>query len=659
MFCGNYHSDHPTRLIRILYDKLKDQDVDVRYYLGTESSSFLDAVHMDENRFDYQYGSLYTYSKYDNLDVMIISYGTISIYQKEIGLEDFLKNLPDVPKILLEDSIPREGCCSVVTDNRGGIARMVDHLVKEHHISRPAFVTGPLHNAEAQTRLQAFKDETRALGIDVPESRIVYGDFSSNVDPLIEDLLEREPDIDAIISSNDDMTVSINRVLKKHGLVPGRDIALTGFDNAVYASQMDPPLTTVDQDLNEVVRKALKLAKEAVEGRTNWDRRVLVVEPKMVYRDSCGCGWKEEMKAPAVLKEKANREMYTVNQMEMHSWANALLLRELLLQSKNPQNFFMTIGRQLFNLGCRSSCIWLLEQAQSVASGGRVHFTGNMCMVMHQEGSAVEAFETDLAPRIAEGELETFIETRHPAQMFSFLLFYQEKQYGIFTVCCKPESIPYYYGLSLEIGTGIRFQNLMREQSRLYTVLSDRNQVLDFTSQHDTLTKLYNRTGVMQKVPELVAGHEHEHFAAIMADLDHLKQINDTFGHISGDFAIKTAADLMKESLPEGSILGRFGGDEFMAFLRVHDENTVRDIISGIKRNQEAFEKLSDKPFYIELSVGYTMFEASEAFKIDEVINRADAALYVVKKGRRKNVIRQENEAKMAGTDLTCGAISL
>lgn len=645
MFCGNYHSDHPMRLIRILYHELKDKDVDVRYYLGTESSGFLDAVHMDENRFDYQYGSLYSYSRFDNLDVMIISYGTISIYQKDISLEDFLSRLPDVPKIILEDEVPREGCCSVVTDNRAGIRRMVDHLVRDHHIKRPAFVTGPLHNVEAQIRFSAFKEETRALGVEVPESRIVYGDFSSNVDPLIEDLLNREPDIDAIVCSNDDMAVSVNRVLKKRGLIPGRDIALTGFDNAAYSPDMDPPLTTVDQNLLEGAREALKLAREAIEGKTNWDRRVVVVEPEMIYRSSCGCGW-EDHDDPVTEKKAADQELYTINRVEMRSWTNALLLRELLLQSKNPQNFYMTLGQQMVNLGSAGTCIWLLDQSQSVSCHHQLRIPPEMRLAMHQNGSTVEAFETDLAPIIREGELETFIETERPRQMFSFLLFYQERQYGVFTVCCAPESIPYYYGLSLEIGTGIRFQNLMREQAKLYAVLSDRNQALDFTSRHDTLTRLYNRTGVMQKVPELVAGHENDDFAAIMADLDHLKQINDTFGHIAGDFAIKTAAGMMMDALPEGSILGRFGGDEFMALMRIRDENTVKDVLARIRKNQENFDKTSDKPYYIELSAGYTLFKAPEAYRLEEIINRADAALYTVKKKRRASVIRQRKPAE-------------
>lgn len=636
-FCGNYHSDHPIRMVRILYDLLQNENVDVRYYLGTESSSFLDSVEISENRFDYQYASLFGYSRYDDLDVVIVSYGTITIYQKEKSLDAFLASLPDVPVILLEEDNPPEGCCSVVIDNAGGIEQITAHLIEEHHVHRPAFITGPLRNAEARLRFQAFRDTCSKYDIPVKESRIVYGDFSSHIDGQIEDLLKREPDIDAIVSSNDEMAMSAVRVLKKHGLKPGRDIAVTGFDNAVFAEGMSVPLTTVDQNLTEVMKQAVQLAMEIISGKKDWEKKVITVEPEVIFRQSCGCSAKKD-NGKQVLQAS---DEYAVSHLEMQSWSNALLLRELLLQSPDGSTFLKTLGRQLANFGCPRSYICLLEHAQEIPEDGQTVFPEVIHLAMEQIGKQVQAMEN--GPAVHSGEGEQHVQTDAKAQMFTFLLFYQNRQYGTFMVECTPDDIPYYYGMSLEIGTAIRFQNLMREQKKLYSVLSDKNQILDFAAAHDTLTKLYNRTGVMRKMLDMVHENENGMFAAVMADLDHLKQINDTFGHLEGDYAISTAADFLKKALPPQAVIGRIGGDEFLAFFPLSGNDPQAEtehVLNDILEIQNDFEQTSDKPYYICLSLGCAVFHGSEAMHTKQIISRTDHQLYEAKKKRRASVIR-------------------
>lgn len=636
-FCGNYHSDHPVRMVKILYELLKDEDVDVRYYLGTESSSFLDTVEISENRFDFQYASLFGYSRYDDLDAIIISYGTITIYQKEKNVESFLSSLPDVPVILLEDDCPPQGCCSVVIDNRSGIHQIVSHLIEKHHIQKPAFITGPLRNAEARQRYQAFLDTCSEYDVEVRKSRIVFGDFSSHVDHQIEDLLVREPDIDAIVSSNDEMAMSAIRVLRKHGLVPGKDVAVTGFDNAVFAEHMEVPLTTVDQNLKEVMKQAVRLAAEAVKGKKDWDQRVITVEPEVIFRQSCGCHSENQKKED----HGSHNDVYAVNNAEMQSWSNALLLRELLLQSADSSAFLKTLGRQLANFGCPRSYICLLSEAQEIPEDQKTEFPDTIRLSMEQTGQEVHAYEE--GPTVRAGEGESHIQTEVPAQMFTFRLFYQNRQYGTFMVECTPEEIPYYYGMSLEIGTAIRFQNLMREQKRLYSVLRDKNQILDFAAEHDTLTKLYNRTGVMRKMLDMVHTEEDGKFAAVMADLDHLKQINDTFGHLEGDFAIYKSAEFLQKGLPEKAVIGRIGGDEFLAFFLLKTENPRQEIqntLEKIHQVQEDFESVSRKPYYVNLSLGCTFFDVSEAFYTQEIIGRTDESLYQAKKKRRASIVR-------------------
>ena len=72
---GNYHTDHPSRLVHTIWDLLRDEDVELQVFLGTESASFMKDFAMRSNQYDYQYASLCGYTGYEELDLLIISAG--------------------------------------------------------------------------------------------------------------------------------------------------------------------------------------------------------------------------------------------------------------------------------------------------------------------------------------------------------------------------------------------------------------------------------------------------------------------------------------------------------------------------------------------------------------------------------------------------------
>jgi DNA-binding LacI/PurR family transcriptional regulator len=80
--------------------------------------------------------------------------------------------------------------------------------------------------------------------------RIAYGDYSSCVQKQVNHLLDAYPDMEAMICANDVMAETAYRECNKRGLIVGKDIAITGFDDCERASGMEPPLTTVQQDGN-------------------------------------------------------------------------------------------------------------------------------------------------------------------------------------------------------------------------------------------------------------------------------------------------------------------------------------------------------------------------------------------------------------------------
>ena len=126
-----------------------------------------------------------------------------------------------------------------------------------------------------------------------------------------------------------------------------------------------------------------------------------------------------------------------------------------------------------------------------------------------------------------------------------FPLFFGGSHYGAFFVSLRREEMLFYYALSLEIGTGVRYLLLSLEQQEARSALKEKNQILDYSASHDSLTGLYNRPGLLSHVYAFIRqSGENAHFAAVMADLDHLKQINDTFGHNSSTVVSTSTAEL-------------------------------------------------------------------------------------------------------------------
>ena len=124
----------------------------------------------------------------------------------------------------------------------------------------------------------------------------------------------------------------------------------------------------------------------------------------------------------------------------------------------------------------------------------------------------------------------------------------------------------------------------------------------------------------------------------IYADLDHLKDINDKFGHTEGDFSIKKAGEYLKSSLRDSDIIGRIGGDEFAAIAIVRNESDALEIIGRIKANTVQFNDSSDKPYYIDITVGYCVEKCSENTELDNMIRKADSILYERKAYRRSDI---------------------
>jgi diguanylate cyclase (GGDEF)-like protein/PAS domain S-box-containing protein len=119
----------------------------------------------------------------------------------------------------------------------------------------------------------------------------------------------------------------------------------------------------------------------------------------------------------------------------------------------------------------------------------------------------------------------------------------------------------------------------------------------------------------------------------IFIDVDRLKDINDTWGHLAGDRALIDTARVLRESCREADIVARLGGDEFVALMTVDSDQTGELISSRIKARVDLHNAETQRGYQLSLSVGATRSKAEGAV-LPDLLSRADAALYDQKRGR-------------------------
>ena len=153
---------------------------------------------------------------------------------------------------------------------------------------------------------------------------------------------------------------------------------------------------------------------------------------------------------------------------------------------------------------------------------------------------------------------------------------------------------------------------------------------------HDALTGLPNRTHFLIYLRKMMDKSIQSRFygALLFIDVDKFKSVNDTYGHAVGDGLLIAFSKRIIEICGRKEVACRFGGDEFLLFLLGYDETDTRTICERlVKSMREPFE-ISGHKFSLSTSVGAALFP-KDATNIDDLLERADAALYVSKRGGR------------------------
>ncbi len=165
----------------------------------------------------------------------------------------------------------------------------------------------------------------------------------------------------------------------------------------------------------------------------------------------------------------------------------------------------------------------------------------------------------------------------------------------------------------------------------------------------DEMTGLYNRRGFLALAEQhfRVANREHCDLVLIFCDLDHLKEINDRYGHREGDRALTVAARILRDSLRATDLVARIGGDEFTILALDTTGTVTANITERLRERFEAHNRTNELPYSLSLCMGVARRDPRSAVSMSDLLAEADRALYEEKWTKQQNGGRKPRKPKL------------
>jgi diguanylate cyclase (GGDEF)-like protein len=560
---------------------------------------------------------VYDLIPYDKVDVVVVMNEKIksrSVCQSIIDKS----NAAGVPVLVVDGHY--ENVSTVNYDYLGGFEKVLIHMFEHHKVKKPHFMAGHRNNAFSNERIDLFKKYMTKYNLPFDDSMVSYGDFwALPCRAATAELLKRDELPDSIICANDIMAINVCDVLKENGIRVPEDILVSGFDGIDEAFISSPGITTAICDKGELAHTVMGALDEILAGKRNV---IKWIEPVFIPNESCDCP-RKDLHVTATVSDLNN--LFYHHEDEIHALQNI-------------------ISKMLVGEDVKKSIRYVKENharhAKVIVEKSCFDLENNFFYDDVEKGDKMVIYDsyddTDRSypynPDEIVPNLEELIQTGQPL-VFNCLL-YMNKCLG-FVCYTYPRMMLIDYNqtpnltncFEMSIGGYVvnMYQKYLRDKVReMY--------------QNDALTGLYNRLAFRSLIDEILSKPERigQKITVIMMDLNNLKQINDTLGHMVGDKAIKAVATALKESCPDDALCVRAGGDELLGVII--GDCDVAQITGGIERNLENASKELGISVSASTGVYTTLYE--EGMDIGKIINIADERMYEMKRKIKAGRIR-------------------
>jgi two-component system, cell cycle response regulator len=177
--------------------------------------------------------------------------------------------------------------------------------------------------------------------------------------------------------------------------------------------------------------------------------------------------------------------------------------------------------------------------------------------------------------------------------------------------------------------------NLWRELTRKNVELEKANETIGRLLNTDVLTGIPNRRALEQFIADRFALEMERPFSLVMADIDHFKKVNDTYGHHAGDVVLASLGEILSGQTRSKDMAGRYGGEEFLVAM---PRTGLKEAAGIAERIRAEVEKSVVEEDRLRITASFGVAEAKGDENWESLVRRADEALYLAKDSGRNNV---------------------
>lgn len=573
--------------------------------------------------------NIFNLPDYSEIDGVIYLKDTFSDAEVESMIEEKLSKI-DVPKVAVRGRV--DGYYNVIVDNAQGISEIVKHFIEKHKCTKIAYMSGKKEMLDAQLRLSAYESVMKEYNMVYDDSYIFHGDYwRDKAGEACDQFLNSPIGIpEAIVCANDFMALAILEELISRGYSIPDDIKVSGFDNISESSESNPMLTTVDMPFAKMAYAAVDTIDNVINGREQ-DSLVLV-DAEPVYRNSCGCtnkGKRNNMRQRKMSNSnytkilEANKELrYMSVALENASTLEQLstVIDKFMYIHDNYRNFFLCLTKKDKKSGLNTVSTtkngYTEESLCALANVNKGH-TSDYPLV----------FKTaDMVPPIYV--------TEEPQIYYFMPLHFLDVNYGYVAINYYDDGnhnesfstfITQISGALDSIYNKEKLQKALGELELLYIT--------------DPLTNLYNRRGFEKMASEVFEDCRKTDTPVMVmtVDMDELKKINDNYGHMQGDVAIKMIGNALDYAASGKEICARVGGDEFNIVAGDYSEEEGEKFIANVLEYIEGYNKVNSMPFRVEISYGSVIIDEYDVGNLEYYMNISDNRMYKQKFKKKKS----------------------
>ena len=531
-----------------------------------------------------------------------------------------------------------EGICCIKVDNYSGMYEVLDHMIKMHSVTDLAYVAGKEGSVDITERYKAYLAVLKDNNITF-DSQKVYAlkssDYHCAYNFFKEYIKSGKKLPQAFVCANDLLALALLKVALENKIKVPEQLKIIGFDDIIETQCTKPSITTVKNNAELLGAEAVSRLLCGVNGS-----QLLKVKSTPVFRQSCGCAYSttsEQNLFTLHILDDANKKEEFDRHMEIlgEIFTEAADVFTLLT---NIENFFV----KSHPFEGSDFCIFMKSDWTSVLINSAENLPQNLSYGTQVQGiCSVQNNQKYLREMIPTSELIPAKMKSEGSNMYLFLpVFHHSYVHGYFVTKNDLSMIDNRYGymLSRNIGNGIehfRKRNMFKQMSQQYLRLSTK----------DALSGCLNRQGLEKLAKPFFAQNKKNGLTTVLffVDINKMKHINDQFGHLHGDLAVKTVAAAVLETVPKNWLCIRYGGYEFLVVGNSENYNG-EDYCSMIKKRLESKTAVMHLPYKLSASVGTYSVPAQSELTLEQAVENVDNIMYEQKQAFHKEDDQNKEE---------------